>query len=351
MRRALELARAGWGQTSPNPMVGAVVVRDGAIVGEGAHRQFGGPHAEVEALSAAGSRARGATLYVTLEPCVHQGKTPPCVTAIVAAGIRRVVVAMRDRNPEAAGGLERLRTAGLSVDAGPGAEAALELNAAYFHSYAAQRPWTTLKLAVSLDGAIADYTREPGWMTGEAARQAVHRLRAGHDVIAVGMGTVLTDDPQLTVRDAPLPRVPPLRAVFSRTGRLPLTSRLAQSVHEAPVLVFAQSIDPAYEQLLRQLGVEVVLVPLLDDAMRLLVSRGHRALLVEGGARLGASLMEAKLVDRLVVFQAPLILGAGAVNAFAAIPSRRVGEAPRLRIVTREPLGDDLMTVFALDRS
>ncbi len=146
-------------------------------------------------------------------------------------------------------------------------------------------------------------------------------------------------------------RVPPLRAVFSRTGRLPLTSRLAQSVHEAPVLVFAQSIDPAYELLLRQLGVEVALVPSLGDAMFLLASRGHRALLVEGGARLGASLMTENLVDRLVVMQAPLILGAGAVNAFASIPSRRVHEAARLRVVAREPLGDDLMTVFALDRS
>ena len=330
-------------------MVGAVVVRDGEVAGEGFHAAFGEAHAETVALRAAGARAKGATMYVTLEPCVHHGKTPPCVNALLSAGVRRVVIGTTDPNPEAAGGASRLRDGGVDVTIGEGEEESRELNAAYFNGFTGSRPWTTLKLAISVDGAIADYARAPGWLTGELARREVHRMRAGHDAIGVGMGTILADDPQLTVRDAPPPRVPPVRVVFSRQGRLPLTSRLAQSVHEAPVLVFAQTIDSAYEHLLHQLGVEVVLAPSLTAAMRAMFERGHRSLLVEGGSRLAGALLKEQLVDRLAVIQAPIILGPGALNAFSALPAQRVAEAPRLRVVRRETAGDDLITVFAMD--
>jgi diaminohydroxyphosphoribosylaminopyrimidine deaminase/5-amino-6-(5-phosphoribosylamino)uracil reductase len=330
-------------------MVGAVVVRNGGVVGEDYHHRFGESHAEVGALAAAGPRAAGATLYVTLEPCAHHGKTPPCVDAIVAAGVSRVVAAVADPSPEARGGLERLRAAGIDVALGVCEDEARELNAPFFHAFRARRPWTTLKLALSLDGAIADHTRAPGSITGNAAWQMVHRLRAGSDAVAVGMGTVLTDDPQLTVRLAPAPRIPPVRVVFSRGGRLPLTSRLAQSVHEAPVLVLAETVDSSYEHLLHALGVDVLCAATLADAMEMLASRGIRALLVEGGARLGAMLLRQELIDRLVVFQAPVILGAGALNAFAELPSARIDEARRLRVVRRETVGEDVMTVYDVE--
>ena len=232
MRRALELARRGWGQTAPNPMVGAVVVRDGAIVGEGWHARWGERHAEPAALAAAGERARGATVYVTLEPCTHRGKTPPCTDALIAAGVSRVVVAARDTNPLAAGGLARLQQAGIATTAGVEEADARELNAPFLFAQHADRPWVTLKLAVSLDGAIADAGRTRGWLTGPESRGEVHRLRAGSDAVAVGIGTALADDPALTVREAAAPRVPPLRVVFDRTGRLPPDGVLARSARE-----------------------------------------------------------------------------------------------------------------------
>ncbi|NUQ19755.1 MAG: bifunctional diaminohydroxyphosphoribosylaminopyrimidine deaminase/5-amino-6-(5-phosphoribosylamino)uracil reductase RibD, partial [Gemmatimonadaceae bacterium] len=200
MRRALALARRGWGQTAPNPMVGAVVVRDGEVVGEGYHARAGEEHAERIALTAAGARARGATLYLTLEPCNHTGRQPPCAPMVAAAGLRRVVIAARDPNPEAAGGIELLERAGVEVVVGVEEDAARELNAAFFHRFASDRPWVILKLAVSLDGAIADAARSRGWLSGRAARREVHRLRAGCDAIAVGIGTAIADDPLLTVR-------------------------------------------------------------------------------------------------------------------------------------------------------
>src|SRR5687767_11589972 len=211
MRRALSLARQGWGRTAPNPMVGAVVVRDDQVVGEGFHAEFGGPHAEVVALKAAGDRARGATAYVTLEPCAHHGKTPPCTDALIAAGIARVVMAVRDPNPAAHGGAERLRAAGVEVVSGVEREAACELNAPFFNSFGNRRAWVVLKLALSAEGAIAPASRERQWLSGPEATAEVHRLRAGFDAIAVGLGTAIADDPALTVRGDLRPRVEPAR--------------------------------------------------------------------------------------------------------------------------------------------
>ena len=347
MGRALAMAQLGWGQVSPNPLVGAVIVRDGAVVGEGAHRRFGERHAEVEALEAAGSRARGATLYVTLEPCTHHGKTPPCVEAIIRAGLSRVVVAVRDPNPQAGGGVERLQTAGIRVDVGVLVDEATELNAPFFHAFRSDRPWVTLKLAVSLDAAIAYSSRTSSWLSGPEARRRVHHLRAGSDAIAVGMGTVLADDPLLTVRDADPPRIPPTRVIFSRTGRLPLTSRLAQRTAEAPVVVFGTVPDPSYEHSLCGLGVEVINSASLTDALQHLRARGIHSLLVEGGASLAASLLEQDLIDRLVLFQAPIVLGEGALPAFGRFSATVAGDAARFRPIRSERIGDDQMMVFA----
>lgn len=350
MRRALALAARGWGQVSPNPLVGAVIVKDGVVVGEGFHAAFGAAHAEVAALARAGARARGATAYVTLEPCNHHGKTPPCTEALLAAGVARVVVAVRDPHPVAAGGADHLRERGVVVDVGVGEAAARELNAPFLYAVRSERPWVTLKLATSIDGAVADHTRKTGWLTGPAARAEVHRMRAQHDAVAVGMGTVMADDPALTVRDARAPRVPPVRVVFSRSGRLPVTSVLARTAREIPVLVMAHDPDPAYEATLNELGVDLIPATSLTEALRALRARGIHSILVEGGARLAGALLFEELVDRLAVFTAPVVLGAGALNAFHLAPSQRAEGAQRLAIVRREPFGDDLLTVYDCQR-
>jgi diaminohydroxyphosphoribosylaminopyrimidine deaminase/5-amino-6-(5-phosphoribosylamino)uracil reductase len=346
MKKALNLAQRGWGQVSPNPLVGAVIVNEGRLVGEGAHRQFGGPHAEVEAIREAGDQARNATLYCVLEPCAHHGKTPPCVDAIIKARVARVVVGVRDPNPEAGGGVENLRAAGIQVDVGVLAEEAAELNAPFLHSFSSPRPWVTLKLAISLDGAIAGARGTTSWLTGTPARQRVHHLRAGYDAIAVGMGTVLADDPLLTVRDADPPRVPPARVIFSRQGRLPLTSRLAQRTHEAPVVVFGAQHDPSYENALRGLGVEPLSAMTVPESLQVLRSRGIQSLLVEGGASLTASFLESDLVDRMILFQAPIVLGKGSLPAFGEVSAAGL-EGRRFRLMHNERIGDDHMMVFA----
>ena len=352
MRRALDLARRGWGQTAPNPMVGAVVVRDDAVVGEGFHARFGDAHAEVLALAAAGVQAQGATLYVTLEPCVHHGKTPPCADAVIAAGVRRVVIATEDPNPEAAGGAAKLRQAGLAVEIGLEAEAACELNAPFFHAFASKRPWIVLKLATSLDGAIADASRTRGtagnWLTGEESRRDVHRMRAGVDAIAVGVGTVLADDPLLSVRDAPAPRVPPRRVIFDSELRTPLGAGVVRGARIVPTTIIARRAAPDRRDAMAAAGVDVRVYETLEAALRGLAGDGIRAMLVEGGARLAASLLEQGMVDRLVIFQAPVVLGADALNPFAHLSSSAAAALGHLRVIERVTLGSDLKTTFAL---
>ena len=351
MRRALELARRGWGQTAPNPMVGAVVVRDGAVIGEGFHAVFGGEHAEVSALRAAGDQAKGATLYVTLEPCNHQGKTPPCTDAILAAGIARVVAAISDPHPEAGGGAKRLRAAGVVVDVGIEAEAARELNAAFLHSFGAVRPWIVLKLAVSLDGAIADAAGSRGvkgrWLTGADARRQVHHLRAGVDAVAVGVGTLMADDPMLTVRDVPRPRIVPRRVIFDSELRTPLGAAVVRTARMAPTIILARRPDARRRSALEQAGIEVRVHETLVAALAELTSDGVTALLLEGGARLAGSFLEQRLVDRLIIFQAPVVLGAGALNAFAHVSEATAAALGNLRVVERATFGDDVMTTYA----
>ncbi len=347
MRRALALAERGWGQTAPNPMVGAVVVRDGQLVGEGWHARLGAPHAEVEALRAAGDRARGATIYVTLEPCSHHGRAPPCTDAIIAAGVRRVVAAVADANPRASGGADRLRGDGLDVAIGVEEPAARELNAPFFHAFMSDRPFVRLKLALSIDGALADVTGKPGWLTGDESRTEVHRLRAGSDAVAIGIGTALADDPQLTVRAVDAPRVAPLRVVFDSSARLPLSSRLVRTARETPVLVVCWAPDPTHAAALEHAGVELLHAATLPHALRGLRARGITSLLVEGGAGLASSLVREAAVDRLVIFRAPLLLGGGALHAFGAAPAATIGAAPRWLVVRAARLGDDEMTVYA----
>lgn len=351
MRRALALAERAWGQTAPNPMVGAVVVRDGAAVGEGWHTRHGDAHAEVEALRSAGERARGATLYVTLEPCNHHGRTPPCTDAILAAGVRRVVAATADPNPVAQGGAARLREAGVDMEmGGVEEESARELNAPFFHALSSDRPFVRLKLALSIDGALADSSRKAGWLTGPEARKEVHRLRAGADAVAVGIGTVLADDPLLTVRAFSAPRIPPIRVVFDSSARLPLSSKLVQSAREVPLLVVCWAPDPSHASALEHAGVELLHAATLPHALRALRARGVHSLLVEGGATLASSLVQEALVDRLIIFRAPLILGGGALSGFAAAPAATIDEAPRWRVLNAARLGDDEMTIYGPPR-
>ncbi|MEN9508094.1 MAG: diaminohydroxyphosphoribosylaminopyrimidine deaminase [Gemmatimonadota bacterium] len=349
MRQALTLAERGAGQVSPNPKVGALVVKDGEVVGEGWHARYGEAHAEVHALRTAGAKAHGATLYVTLEPCNHHGKTPPCVDAILEAGITRVVCALRDPNPVAAGGLEQLRSAGLLVEHGTLADLARIQNAPFLHRVRVpDLPFVTLKLATSLDGAIVDATRRPGWITGPESRRAVHALRAEADAVAIGIGTALADDPALTVRDVPSPRQTPTRVVFDRHARLPLDSTLVRTAGDTPLVVITAGRHPHAESALRQAGARVVIAADMRRSLQELRALGLAHVLVEGGAVIASELLAAGLVQHLIIFQAPVILGAGAVQAFGALPSQGVEAAPRLRVLDRREYGADLMTRYAV---
>lgn len=349
MQRALALAERGAGHVSPNPLVGAVVVRDGIIVGEGWHARFGGDHAEVAALRDAGVTAHGATAYITLEPCNHQGKTPPCTRALLDAQIARVVFAVNDPNAAASGGGAFLAQHGVAVEQGVLEREARDLNAPFlFARTHSQRPFVTLKLATSVDGAIVDASRERGWLTSEESRRVVHALRAQADGVAVGIGTALADNPALTVREAEPPRVPPQRVVFDRQARLPLESALVSTAGEVPVVVIADGSAPEREAALVARGVTVLRSHSLADSLQQLRNRGIEHLLVEGGATLASALMDAELVDRLITFQAPVILGAGALPAFTALPSKAAGTAPRMRVIARREIGADLMTIYAV---
>lgn len=346
MDLALGLAERGWGQTAPNPMVGAAIFAGGELVGQGYHERYGSAHAEVVALEKAGRRAKGATMYVTLEPCTHHGKTPPCTDAILAAGISRVVVAARDPNPEAAGGIEVLRARGVTVDTGIREREARELNAAFMHRHTSDRPWVTLKLALSLDGAIAGAARTRGWITNAKSRALVQRMRANSDAIAIGVQTAIADDPQLTARTEPPPRVSPLRVVFDRKARLSSSSLLARTARETPtLLVVAPGIT--VPEALEQSGVESLAADDLADALYKLRQRAIGSLLVEGGAGLAASFLAGKFVDRLVIFRAPVILGDGSLNAFGGVASQPVEQAPRFALLESRILGDDVMTVYS----
>ncbi len=350
MARALDLAWRGWGKVQQDPLVGAVVLRDGELIGEGWHPEYGDRHAETVALADAGERARGATLVVTLEPCSHQGKQPPCTEAIISAGVARVVAAMRDPNPLAAGGSERLRQAGVEVEIGPLADAAAVQNAIFLHGLRdSTRPFLALKLATTLDGRIADGFGRSRWISGEAARDYVQWLRAGFDAIGVGGRTARLDDPALTVRGSVRPRTAPRRVVFDRVADLGPHLTLVRTAGETPtVAVVSPEADRTRVKRLETTGVTVLQAGSLTEALRLLRKQGVASLLVEGGGQLAGALLAAGLVDRYYWIQAPLWLGEGGVPALAGLPTRGLDQAERWRVVERRSLGED--TLLVLDR-
>ncbi len=350
MIRALDLAWGGWGRVQQDPLVGAVVLRDGELVGEGWHPEYGDRHAETVALAGAGERARGATLVVTLEPCSHPGKQPPCTEAIIRSGVARVVAAMRDPNPLAAGGADRLRAAGVDVEIGPLGDAAAVQNAMFLHGLGDQtRPFLALKLATTLDGRIADKFGSSRWISGEPARDYVQWLRAGFDAIAVGGRTARLDDPALTVRGPVRPRAAPRRVVFDRVADLGPNLTLVRTAAETPtVVVVSPEADRTRVKRLQAAGVTVVQAGSLPESLGLLREQGIASLLVEGGGQLAGALLAAGLVDRYYWIQAPVWLGEGAVPAFAGLPTRGLDQAERWRAVERRSLGDD--TLLVMDR-
>jgi len=354
MRAALELAARGLGNVWPNPAVGCVLVRDGAVVGRGWTQPGGRPHAETEALRRAGAAARGATAYVTLEPCSHHGRTPPCADALVDAGIARVVAAATDPDTRVDGrGLARLRAAGVAVEAGLLAEDAARLNAGFFHRVAEGRPLVTLKLASSLDGRIATAGGDSKWITGEVARARAHLLRARHDAVLAGIGTVLADDPELTCRLPGLEAPAKVRIVLDGGLRLPPGSRLARSARSAPVWCVGATAEGTAADRLRDLGVEVLQAPRgtdgrLDPAavLRLLGGRGLTRVMVEGGGAVAGALLRAGLVDRIAWFRAPRVLGAEGRPAVGELGLARVADAQAWRRTGAWHLGADLLETY-----
>jgi diaminohydroxyphosphoribosylaminopyrimidine deaminase/5-amino-6-(5-phosphoribosylamino)uracil reductase len=355
MRAALALARRGLGNAWPNPAVGCVLVKDGRVIGRGWTQPGGRPHAETEALRRAGDAARGATAYVTLEPCSHHGRTPPCCEALAGAGIARVVMAMRDPDPRVNGrGLAMLRGAGIDVEEGLLEAEARALNAGFFRRIQAGMPLVTLKLASTLDGRIATASGESRWITGEAARREVHALRARHDAILVGSGTVLADDPDLTCRIPGMERVPMLRVVADARLRTPPSARLVQSAGVAPVLIITAPGHPPAEQApFMEAGADIVTVPAhaaggldLPSLLRALGRRGVTRVLAEGGAGLAAALLRQGLVDRLVWFHAPAVMGGDGHPALQGLRLAALSAMPRFRRTAQRALGDDMLSEF-----
>ena len=355
MQAALALARRGLGNVWPNPAVGCVIVRDGRVVGRGWTQPGGRPHAETEALARAGDAARGATVYVTLEPCSHWGRTPPCADALIAAGVQRVVAAVEDPDPRVAGGgIARLREAGITVETGLCKAEAAEVNLGFFTRVGLGRPMVTLKLATSLDGRIATASGESRWITGPEARARAHLLRATHDAVLVGTSTAIADAPELTCRLPGLASRSPVRVVLDRSLRIPPAAHLFATARETPTwLLTLPSADPTRQQALRDAGVEVIAAASdaagqidIAAALALLGARGLTRLLVEGGGRLAASLLRAGLVDRLVWLHAPLLLGGDGLPAIAVLGLAALAEAPAFERLETETVGADTLTTF-----
>ncbi|MDR3465870.1 MAG: bifunctional diaminohydroxyphosphoribosylaminopyrimidine deaminase/5-amino-6-(5-phosphoribosylamino)uracil reductase RibD [Xanthobacteraceae bacterium] len=357
MELALTLGRRGLGRTATNPAVGAVVVKDGVIVGRGWTAPGGRPHAEPQALARAGAAARGATLYVTLEPCSHHGKTPPCADAVIAAGIKRVVSAIEDANPEVAGqGHARLRAAGIAVDVGLCAEAAARDHAGHFRRVRDGRPHVILKLAVSQDDRIAGPDRQRLAITGPAAQDRVHLLRAQCDAVLIGIGTALADDPLLTCRLPGMAERSPRRIVLDAFLRLPPTGLLAKSARQTELWVMASpSAEAARAALLAAEGAHVVRTAAtdgrldLDAVLRELSRRDVTRLMVEGGSRVAGALVAAGLVDEVWLLRGPATIGDGGVAALHGLPLAAITAAPGFRMRSQEQLGADTLTIY--DRS
>jgi diaminohydroxyphosphoribosylaminopyrimidine deaminase/5-amino-6-(5-phosphoribosylamino)uracil reductase len=355
MRSALALARRGLGTVWPNPAVGCVIVNSNRIVGRGWTQPGGRPHGETEALRRAGEATRGATAYVSLEPCCHWGRTPPCVDALIEAGVQRVVVALGDPDPRVDGaGLRRLREAGLAVETGLCAAEAAEVNAGFFSRLALGRPLVTVKLATSLDGRIATASGESQWITGPPARERAHGMRACHDAIMVGPGTVVADDPQLTCRLPGLGHRSPVRVVIDRQLRVPETARIIAGARDVPTWVLVlRSADPTRRAAFLERGVTLIDVDAdaagqvdLAAALAALGERGITRLLVEGGGTLAAALFHAGLVDRLAWVHAPLLIGGDSIPAIAGLGLTALADAPGFERVSMESVDADVLTIF-----
>ena len=352
MGLALSLGRRGLGRTWPNPAVGAVIVKDGEIVGRGWTQPGGRPHAEIEALRRAGEMARGATLYVTLEPCSHHGKSPPCADAVIASGIARVVSAMEDPNPEVAGrGHARLRSVGITVDVGIEAATARRDHAGHIRRMRDGRPHVMLKLAISADGKVAGAGRKRVTITGNAVRERVHLMRARSDAIMIGVGTALADDPVLTCRLPGMAKMSPTRVVLDAGLRLPMQSRLLATAGETPLWIMTGKKAPAAsETAVRQLGAEVVRVAeeagRLDprEVLKLLATRGITRLMVEGGPTVASALIEADLIDEAVFFNSPIVIGEEGLPALE--PRAAQLRSEHLARVSSEPVGLDRQETY-----
>ena len=347
MALALSLGRRGMGRVWPNPAVGCVIVRDGQIVGRGWTADGGRPHAETAALAQAGAAARGATAYVTLEPCAHHGQTPPCAEALVAAGVARVVIATGDPDPRVAGrGITILRDAGIAVETGVLEPDAQRDHAGFFLRVTENRPFVTLKLAGTLDGRIATASGESQWITGPEARRAVHMMRARHDAVMVGAGTVRADDPSLTVRGMGVTRQP-VRVVLSRAMKIPATGQLASTATDVPVwLCHGEGADVADWTAQGAVSLPCPVTAGQVDpgaALAALAGQGITRVFCEGGGMLAASLLSAGLVDRLVVFSAGIAIGAEGTPSLAAMGVDRLASAPRFKLDQVRPIGGDIM--------
>jgi diaminohydroxyphosphoribosylaminopyrimidine deaminase/5-amino-6-(5-phosphoribosylamino)uracil reductase len=354
MQRALTLAERGRGHVEPNPLVGAVVVQGDAIVGEGAHEKFGQAHAEVNALAQAGEKARGSTLYVTLEPCCHHGKTPPCTDAVLKAGVSRVVAAMVDPFAAVSGqGAAKLRAAGLDVDVGLCEEASRRMNAPYLKLVSARIPYVHAKWAMTLDGKLATRTGDSKWISGEESRARVHALRGRIDAIIAGIGTALADDPLLTARPAG-PRTA-CRVILDSAGRLPLSSQLVKTAHETPVLVVVAPRGEEAAKPLAAAGCEVLVVPeaptgslgvqgvSIPDLLAFMGARRWTNVLVEGGAGILGAFLDARQIDEVHVYLAPKLTGGkDAPNPVAGLGCARIAEALSLADYDVLKLGPDL---------
>jgi len=363
MARALNLARRGAGSTSPNPMVGAVVVKDGEIIGEGYHQQYGGPHAEVFALEAAGEAARGADIYVTLEPCSHYGKTPPCAQKVIDSGIKRAVIAMVDPNPEVAGrGIEMLKEAGIEVEVGLFQEKAEVLNESFLKYIQSEYPFVYLKKAQTLDGYIATSTGDSKWITNSKARLEGHKLRHRVDAIMVGIGTVLADDPSLTARLEDKNGIDPLRIILDPLLDIPLDAKIINQQSEAETLIIcaddfpparAAAIHAKKKKLMEKEQVQLLSFKAENDGyfqlreiLKSLHQRKISSLLVEGGARLSHTFLQEDLVDKFYYFIAPKIYGGSdGIASFCGSGPKMMSAAVELKITEQKNLGDNILLI------
>ncbi len=359
MNQVIDLALKGKGRTSPNPIVGAIIVRDSAVVGKGYHKRAGDPHAEINALRDAGERARGGTLYVNLEPCCHYGKTPPCTGAIIKSGIERVVVGMRDPNTLVSGeGIEELRGTGIHIEVGILEEHCRKINEIYVKYITTRRPFVIMKAGSSLDGKIATHTGESRWITGKSSREVVHRIRGEVDAIMVGLGTVIKDDPRLTVRPGEDGIKDPKRVILDSSLKIPLESKvLTVDSRSDNIIVTTERRDTERIKILEGMGVRVLIVEEkdqrvdLDKLMARLGEMGITSVLIEGGSEVYASALEAGIVDKVILFLAPKIIGG--VNAPGIVGGRGIeslGDAILLKDIHMQQIGDDVMIEGYLKR-